>query len=254
MQINVALSGSNGRMGKSIIKAINSNPEFNLEFNIAVQLTKTNNNLLAALTNTKKNIDVLIDFSTTASCLEYLEICQQLKIPMVIGTTGFTAQQKEKIANIAEHIPVLLAPNMSVGANICNYLLACISKLSAKNGQFDSKIIIKEVHHKHKLDAPSGTAVKMAEIIKKNFAILEDNHSIQFISKRIGNVKGRHQVKFANKFEEIIINHNVKNRSVFANGALLAAKWLVNKDKPYKLYSLLDVMNLEEMLQTGISF
>lgn len=252
MSIIIALSGANGRMGKSIVKAASCNSEYD----IALKLTRSsNNNLLTTLNNIKP--DVFIDFSTTDACLQYLEICKQLKIPMVIGTTGFTVQQKEKISSSAEHIPILLSPNMSIGANICNYLLGCLSKLLVQNQQFENAISIKEVHHKHKLDAPSGTALRMADIIKKNF--LDHANPIEFISKRVGNVKGRHEITFSNKFESIIIKHNVKNRSVFANGALFAARWLVNKNinnkyKPYKLYGLLDVMNFEEILKTGILF
>ncbi len=248
MSIKIALSGANGRMGKSIVKVASCNSEFD----ISVKLIKPDyENTKSNLPNILKTIDVFIDFSTTTACLEYLKICKQLKIPMVIGTTGFTVPQIKKISNVAKHIPIMLSPNMSVGANICQYLLACLSKLLEKNQQAKTTIVIKEVHHKNKRDSPSGTALRMADIIKNNFSY--HNNIIKFVSNRIGQVKGRHQVNFSNKFEEISIKHNVKNRSVFAAGSLLAAKWLI-KQKSNKLYNFLDIVNFKEILAKEILF
>ncbi len=232
--LKIALSGANGKMGKAILAAAKPDPEVT----IPVKLIKSDQkiNLLEEL----KAIDVCIDFSSPAGSENYLKICKELKIPMVIGTTGLSANQHQEIAKAVDHIPILYAPNMSIGANICYYLLHSLSKLWF-NKQ-DQKIVeVTEVHHKNKKDSPSGTALKMAEIIKQSY--LNDDLQIKFISKRIGNVKGRHQVKFINPYEELIIRHNVKNRTTFAKGALLAAKWIINK--PNKLYSLLDVINVK---------
>lgn len=246
MLIKIALSGAAGRMGKSIIKAADAIKEFT----IIAKLVKCNfNNNRDKLLNILENADVFIDFSIPAACMQYLRLCKQLKIPMVIGTTGFTLAEYEEIASVAKDIPILLSPNMSFGANMCQYLLGCLAKQWVQDQRAKTTINIKEVHHKHKLDAPSGTALKMAEVIKKN---LLNEVPLEFSSKRIGNVKGRHQVTFANQFEDITIKHNVKNRSVFANGALIAAKWLIEHKKPNKLYNFLDIMNHQKILATEI--
>jgi 4-hydroxy-tetrahydrodipicolinate reductase len=230
--LKIALSGANGKMGKAIIAAAKKDPDVV----IAVKLIKTEQkiNLLEEL----QKVDVFIDFSNPVGCENYLKICRKLKIPMVIGTTGFSIEQKQEIAKTAEEIPILFAPNMSIGANISYYLLECLSKMWSYDNHKQKIVEIKEVHHKNKKDAPSGTALKMAEVIKQNSS---EDLQINFTSKRVGNVKGKHQVKFTNLYEEVIIKHKVKNRSCFAKGALFAAKSLVNK--PNNLYSLSDLIN-----------
>lgn len=231
--LNCALSGANGRMGKAII----AQAKHDLEFKIALTLTSTNSitNLLGQL----KFIDVFIEFSNPQGCEDYLTICKELKIPMVIGTTGLSAKQQQKLIETAKYIPIIQAPNMSIGVNICYNVLAIVSKNWDYGSNKKSTVEIKEVHHKHKKDAPSGTALKMAEIIKKNSSTFSENLEINFISKRIGNAIGKHQVKFSNFQEEIIITHKAKNRASFAKGAIIAAKWLINK--PNKLYNLSEI-------------
>ncbi len=253
MKINLALSGANGRMGKEIAHAVNKD----VSFDLILKLTKDNYNeykynqdqLLGNLSENLNNITVFIDFSTPASCLEYAKICNQSKIPMVIGTTGFSDFETQKITDLAKSSPILLSPNMSLGANICKYLIGSLSKLWSEHHIKETLIEIKETHHKHKKDQPSGTALSMADLINKNF-LAKQKVPINFISKRIGEVKGEHQVTFSNIFEEIIIKHNVLDRSIFAYGALLAAKWLVqykinhSTNQPYELYNFFHVMDL----------
>lgn len=251
MKINLALSGANGRMGKEISDAVNKDPSFDL----ILKLTKDNyheynqNQLLANLSKNLNNITVFIDFSTPISCLEYAKICNQAKIPMVIGTTGFSDFQTREIINLAKSSPILLSPNMSIGANICKYLIGSLSKLWSKHHIDETLIEIKETHHKHKKDKPSGTALSMADLINKNF-LAKEKVPINFISERIGEVKGEHKVTFSNIFEEIIIKHNVLDRSIFAYGALLAAKWLAqhkinhHTNQSYELYNFFHVMDL----------
>lgn len=222
--LNIALSGANGKMGKSIIAVARECPDIN----ISCKLTSSKRELV-------KPIDIFIDFSNPLACQEYMSICLKLKIPMVIGTTGLSVKQHEEIIKASSVIPILYAPNMSVGVNICYMLLENLSKKWNTYFPDAKNVEILEVHHKHKKDAPSGTALKMAEIIQQY------NLTINFISKRIGAVKGQHQVKFNNSFEEIILKHQVKDRHVFAKGALLAAKWL--EKKPEKLYSFSDVLS-----------
>lgn len=222
--LNIALSGANGKMGKSILAVAQEDSTIN----ITCKLTRSNRDLI-------KPVDIFIDFSVPSACQEYLTICQKLQIPMVIGTTGLSAKQHQEIIKAAEIIPILYAPNMSIGVNICYMLLEYLSNKWSYYFPQAQDVEISEVHHKHKKDAPSGTALKMAQIIEQH------NLKINFISKRVGAIRGKHQVKFNNPFEEIIIKHQVKDRNVFAKGALLAAKWLM--EKPKKLYSFSDLLS-----------
>jgi 4-hydroxy-tetrahydrodipicolinate reductase len=244
MSINIALSGASGKMGKAIGKAAATDPNINIPVKLTREIYNSYNlgqikQLLLNNTNNISNklankIDIFIDFSAPSSCLEYLTICAELQIPIIIGTTGFSDLQREQIIKLAEKTPVLLAPNMSIGANICNYLLANLGKILSSTQQLskqqdDLKVSIKEIHHKNKKDAPSGTALAMADSIKNNY--LAANLDIDFISERHTKAKFFHQVKFCDQLEEIVVQHNVKNRSVFAEGALYAAKWLVQQVK-----------------------
>lgn len=222
--LNIALSGASGKMGQSILAVAEADPDVN----IICKLTRNNKELL-------KPIDIFIDFSTPSACQEYLIICQKLKIPMVIGTTGLSTRQYQEIIKASEIIPILYAPNMSIGVNICYMLLENLSNKWSYYFPQSQTVDILEVHHKHKKDAPSGTALKMAEIIAQY------NLKVNFTSKRIGEIKGKHQVVFNNPFETIIIKHQVKDRNVFAKGAVLAAKWLINKSE--KLYSFSDLLS-----------
>lgn len=229
MPIRIVLSGATGKMGSSIIKAAKDNASFN----IICKLSNANANQKIVY----NDIDLWIDFSSVRSCLKYLQICKKHKIPMVIGTTGFSKPQYQKIESVAQNIPILFSPNMSLGANICQWLLVNLSKLWHKG---NTKVNIKETHHKEKLDAPSGTALKMASLVKQHFS---KEIEINFISKRVGKVKGKHEIIFSNPEEEIIIKHNVKSRRVFANGALMAAQWLVEQQKNAGIYSMFDMFN-----------
>ena len=235
--LKIALSGANGRMGTAITTVAKQDPEVDILIKL-IRSTSNTINFLELLT--EKNIDVFIDFSTPKASLEYLKACQELQIPMVIGTSGFNGSELKIIASAAEHFPILHAPNMSYGANIFYALLYFLSKMWVDGS---GVIDIKEVHHQHKKDSPSGTALKMEEIIKQYSS---EEVKVNFVSKRIGNVKGQHQVKFSSKTEELSIKHNVKSRNCFAKGALIAAKWLSSQQnikRPYRLYNFLDVMN-----------
>lgn len=236
--LNIALSGANGRMGKAIILASKKDPSLNIK----IKLISANNSLAINLLKLK-TIDIFIDFSSPSGCEYYLKICQKLKIPMVIGTTGLSKVQHQKIKRASKFIPILYAPNMSISANIGYYLLEILTKLWTNNIDNHQLIEIIDIHHKHKKDMPSGTALKMGDIIK---TCGSNNLKINYISKRIGNVKGKHQIKFASLSEELIIKHNIKHRKSFAEGALLAAKWLFNQ--PKKLY------NFSDLLKIGLKF
>lgn len=199
------------------------------------------------------DFDVLIDFTRPAPAMGHLELCQASNKRMVIGTTGFSAEAKQLIENAAESIPILMAPNMSVGVNVCFNLLA---KAAQALGD-DVDIEIVEAHHRHKVDAPSGTALGMGEVIARSLgrdldecAIYgregitgeRDRKTIGFSTIRAGDIVGEHTVMFASEGERLEISHKATSRANFASGAMRAAKWL--SDKQPGLYSMQDVLGL----------
>jgi 4-hydroxy-tetrahydrodipicolinate reductase len=195
--------------------------------------------------------DVLIDFTSRTSTLEHLEICRRLGRAIVIGTTGFTSEEKQQIAVAAMEIPVVFAPNMSVGVNLCLKLLEMAAKVLGD--EVDIEIV--EAHHRFKKDAPSGTALRMGEVIAdalgRNLAEVavygregmsdeRDRKAIGFATIRAGDIVGDHTVIFAGLGERIEITHKASSRMTFAKGAVRAAAWL--KDKAPGLYSIDDVL------------
>ena len=197
---------------------------------------------------------VLIDFTRPEGTLAHLEVCRALGVKMVIGTTGFTGAQKELIAQAAEHIAIVMAPNMSVGVNVTFKLLEMAAK--ALRTGYDIEIV--EAHHRHKVDAPSGTALKMGEVIAdalgrdlKDCAVYarnghtgaRDPSTIGFASVRGGDVVGDHHVMFLGDGERIEITHKSSSRATYAQGSLRAARFLA--DKPAGLYDMFDVLGLK---------
>jgi len=200
------------------------------------------------------DFDVLIDFTRPVPAMGHLELCQASGKRMVIGTTGFSAEEKQLIENAAKSIPVLMAPNMSIGVNVCFSLLAKAAQ--ALGDDVDIEII--EAHHRHKVDAPSGTALGMGEVIARTLgrdlddcAIYgregntgeRDRKTIGFSTIRAGDIVGEHTVMFASEGERIEISHKATSRANFAGGAMRAAKWL--SDKQPGLYSMQDVLSLD---------
>ena len=204
--------------------------------------------------NTFKKTDVIIDFTIPKCTLEVLNIATKLKKRVVIGTTGFTKKEENLIKKFSKKIPILKAGNMSLGINLLMYLTEIASGSLGKN--FKSKIF--EVHHKHKKDYPSGTALMLGKGIavgknknfynligkkylnKKNFPY---GNKINFNSLRRGEIIGEHEVKFSSGKEIITLNHEAFDRALYSEGALSAAKWLMNR-KP-GLYSMRDLMNFK---------
>lgn len=216
--IKIAVTGTTGRMGKEVIAAINSNKDLT----VVDYLTGTD------------VFDVLIDFTAPSAIHKHLEHCVKLSRPMVIGTTGLGEVEKKALQAAVIDIPIVIAPNMSIGVNVCYHLLEACAKALGKNWQ----VAISEVHHKYKKDAPSGTALKMGEIVEKYAGIEQD--FIQFNSIRAGDVVGEHTVSFIGDGERIEITHKASNRQAFAQGAVLAARWVVGKEPG--LYSMQDVI------------
>ena len=201
-----------------------------------------------------KGADVLIDFTRPEGTLHHLEICRQLGVNMVIGTTGFNAQQKAQLGAAAQKIGIMFAPNMSVGVNLTFKLLETAAKVLAQG--YDIEII--EAHHRHKVDAPSGTALGMGEVIAKTLgrdlsecAVYgregvtgeRDPSTIGFATVRGGDIVGDHTVLFAGTGERIEITHKASSRATFALGALRAARFL--KANGAGMYDMQDVLGLK---------
>ena len=256
-KINLSITGCMGRMGQQLIKSAKNNKNFKV-----ISLTenrKINKKLIGIKPelNTSeafKKTNVIIDFTIPRCTLEILKIASKLKKRVVIGTTGFTKGQEKIIQNYSKKIPILKAGNMSLGVNLLMYLTEIASKSLGNN--FLSKIY--EVHHKHKIDYPSGTALMLSKGIadgknkdlqtlmgkkylnKKSFPF---SKKINFNSMRKGEVIGEHEVKFSSGKEIVTLNHESFDRALYSEGALTAAKWLKNK-KP-GLYSMRDLLNFK---------
>ena len=200
------------------------------------------------------NADVLIDFTRPEGTMAHLAVCRGLGVKLVIGTTGFSDAQKSEIADAAQHIAIVMAPNMSVGVNVTLKLLQMAAQ--AMPTGYDIEII--EAHHRHKGDAPSGTALKMGEVIAnalgrdlKNCAVYaregvtgeRDPLSIGFSTIRGGDIVGDHTVLFAGIGERIEITHKSSSRATYAQGSLRAARYLAAQTSG--LFDMFDVLNLK---------
>jgi len=254
-KINLAISGCMGRMGQQLIKSAKKNKNFKLVTLTENRLVnKKFNGIKPELNSDKafKNIDIIIDFTVPNCTLEILKIAFKLKKRVVIGTTGFNQKQENQIKKYSKKIPILKAGNMSLGVNLLMYLTEIASK--SLNDEYLSKIF--EVHHKHKKDYPSGTALMLGKGIadgknrdlndlignkflnKKSFTY---GKKINFNSIRKGEIIGEHEVKFSSGKEIITLNHEAFDRELYSDGALTASKWLMKK-KP-GLYSMRDLLN-----------
>ena len=199
--------------------------------------------------------DVLIDFTRPEATLANLAVCRASGRRMVIGTTGFNAAQKEQIAAAAKESAIVFAPNMSVGVNLCLKLLDLTARVLGD--EVDIEVI--EAHHRNKVDAPSGTALRMGEVVAaalgrdlKDCAVYgreghtgeRDRRTIGFETIRAGDIVGDHTVLFAGTGERVEITHKASSRMTFANGAARAAGWLMNQDKG--LFDMQDVLGLKD--------
>ena len=203
-----------------------------------------------------KDADVLIDFTRPEGTLAHLAVCRSLGVKLVIGTTGFSDAQKAEIALAAKDVAIMMAPNMSVGVNVTLKLLEMAAK--ALNTGYDIEII--EAHHRHKVDAPSGTALQMGEVIAdalgrdlKDCAVYaregvtgeRDPSSIGFATIRGGDIVGDHTVLFAGTGERIEISHKSSSRATYAQGSLRAARFLATQQSG--LFDMFDVLNLKQV-------
>jgi len=235
--IKLAISGCQGRMGSRIMGLAFNDLDFAVVCILETKNHPAINSKIKHLTITDnsyqiKEADVLIEFTTPAATLEHLKDCLQYKRAMVIGTTGLNTAQIDQIKEAAKEVPIVFSPNMSVGVNIFLRLL----KETAQKLPSDYLVKIVEAHHIHKKDAPSGTAKQLAQIIKE--ARGEEVKDIQSI--REGEIVGDHRVFFEGPFDIIELRHSAKTRDIFAQGALVAAKWTANKRPGF--YSMQDVL------------
>jgi 4-hydroxy-tetrahydrodipicolinate reductase len=266
-KIKIAIAGSSGRMGRILLEGVAQADDLvlhaALEHGGSALLGRDAGELLGApcgvhisadVATALRGVDVLIDFTRPEGTLHHLEICRELGVNMVVGTTGLNAQQKAQLGAAAQHIGIVFAPNMSVGVNLVFKLLETASRVLAQG--YDIEII--EAHHRHKVDAPSGTALGMGEVIAKTLGRdLEkcavygregvtgerDPSTIGFATVRGGDIVGDHTVMFAGTGERIEITHKASSRATFAQGALRAARFL--KANPAGMYDMQDVLGLK---------
>ena len=254
-KINLTISGCLGRMGQQLIKSSKSNKDFKLSSLTENRIIKKKIYGIKPELNSEnafKKSDVIIDFTVPVCTIEILKIASKLKKKVVIGTTGFNQKQENIIKSYSKKIAILKAGNMSLGVNLLMYLTEIASK--SLNDKYLAKIF--EVHHKHKKDYPSGTALMLGKGIadgknknlnnligkkylnKKTFPY---GKKINFNSLRKGEIIGEHEVNFSSGKETIKLNHESFDRALYSDGALTAAKWLMKK-KP-GLYSMRDVLD-----------
>ncbi|MDH5777426.1 MAG: 4-hydroxy-tetrahydrodipicolinate reductase [Gammaproteobacteria bacterium] len=264
----IAISGAAGRMGRTLIEATIENESSS----VAATIERTGSSVIGAdagevagvgkldiplvddIAAAAEQFDVLIDFTRPEVTLANLEVCRKAGKKIVIGTTGFTDEQKQLIADAAKDIAIVFAPNMSVGVNLCLKLLQMAAQVM---GEYTDIEVI-EAHHRHKVDAPSGTALRMGEVVAetlgrdlKDCAVYgregisgeRDRKTIGFETIRAGDIVGEHTVMFADIGERVEITHKASSRMTFAKGAVRAANWLMQHDAG--LFDMQDVLGLK---------
>lgn len=264
----IAMAGAAGRMGRAIVETI-LDPESGLDAALGAGVEHQAHPLLGqdvgvisglgaldvplsdSLERVANDFDVLIDFTLPEATLRHLDECVTLGKPLVIGTTGLTAEQRARVGEAATHIPVLFSPNMSIGVNLMFRLVAEAARVLGDT--VDVEVI--EAHHRHKIDAPSGTAVRLGEILAETLnrdlahcAVYgrqgrtgaRDRQTIGFETIRAGDIVGEHTVMFAATGERLEITHRASSRRTFAQGAVMAACWLAGA--PPGLYDMQDVL------------
>ncbi|MCB1976198.1 MAG: 4-hydroxy-tetrahydrodipicolinate reductase [Nitrosomonas sp.] len=262
----IAIAGSSGRMGRTLLEAVTQAGDLcvaaALEMADSPFLGKDAGELIGsrngvAITSDHeaalRGCDYIIDFTRPAGTLAHLEVCRVAGVKMVIGTTGFSAEEKDLLRAASEDIAIVFAPNMSVGVNVTLKLLETAARVL--NEGYDIEII--EAHHRHKIDAPSGTALRMGEVIaealgrdlqrvavygREGVTGERDDATIGFSTIRAGDIVGEHTAMFAGSGERVEIVHKASSRMTFAMGALRAVRFL--QDKPSGLFDMQDVLGL----------
>lgn len=264
--LGICIAGASGRMGQMLIEAVHQSGDCRLSGAVDLSTSPAIGSDATAFLGSPGDVritadldaglagaDVFIDFTRPEGTLHHLQACVQHGVKMVIGTTGFDEAQKATIAAAAEHIAIMMAPNMSVGVNVTLKLLEMAAKAMATG--YDIEII--EAHHRHKVDAPSGTALKMGEVIatalgrnlqehgvfaRHGITGERDPSSIGFAAIRGGDIVGDHTVLFAGTGERIEISHKSSSRTTYAQGSLRAARFLAGRT--HGLFDMFDVLGL----------
>ena len=268
--IKVAIHGAAGRMGHALIQACQQaetltlaaaierpgSPALGEDAGTLAGLSPLGIKVTDCIDPIAAPFDVLVDFTRPEPALNALSICRQHHKAMVIGTTGFSDSDKDIIHSASLEIPVVLAPNMSVGVNLCLKLLEVAARVIGD----ETDIEVIEAHHRHKVDAPSGTALRMAEVVaetlgrdlKVDGVFSREGHtgerdpkSIGFSVIRAGDIVGEHTVMFADEGERVEITHKASSRMTFAKGAMRAAGWLAGREPG--LYDMQDVLSLKRL-------
>ena len=265
--LNIVVAGASGRMGRMLVQGVLADPALRLCGALDVAGSPALGQDAAAALGGCSGVaitadlhtgfagaDVLIDFTRPEGTLAHLAVCRQLGVRAVIGTTGFTPQQKSEVAAHAQHIGIVFAPNMSVGVNVMLKLLEAAAHTLGED--YDVEVI--EAHHRHKVDAPSGTALAMGEAVARGRSVdlatqgvyTRHGHtgertrgSIGFAAVRGGDIVGEHTVMFAGTGERIEISHKSSSRANYAEGSLRAAHFVATRGPG--LYGMADVLNLQ---------
>ena len=265
--LNIAVTGAAGRMGRNLIQACDENS--NCQLGAAIEHESSpfigrdagemagvgtlDRNIVSQLSEVADDFHTLIDFTRPEVTLKNLEFCVENNKNIIIGTTGFSDEEKQQIQKASESIGIVFAPNMSVGVNLCFKLLDIAARVLGDG--VDIEVI--EAHHRHKVDAPSGTALRMGEVIadaldrdlaecavygREGVTGERDRKTIGFETIRAGDIVGDHTVMFAGIGERVEITHKASSRMTFANGAIRASLWLEGKNTG--LYDMQDVLEL----------
>ena len=266
--LNVAIVGAAGRMGRTLVQAVSQNsntmrvsvatvladdPALGVDIGLLAIGAAIGVETVAELNPDQSDFDVLIDFTSPEATMNHLALCRASNKAMVIGTTGLSGDQQEAIQAAAKDIPIMYAPNMSVGVNLCLNLLEQAARVLGD----EVDIEITEAHHRYKKDAPSGTALKMGEVIadtlgrnleecavygREGVSEERDRKTIGFTTIRAGDIVGDHTVTFAGLGERVEITHKASSRMTFASGAVRATHWIAARENG--LYSMRDVLGL----------
>ena len=265
----IAITGASGRMGRALIEAVNNaegtmvsaaieragSGVIGVDAGEMAGVDKLDVNIVDDISKVVNDFDVLIDFTRPEVTLANLEVCRAAGKRIVIGTTGFTDEEKQQITAAAKDIALVFAPNMSVGVNLCLKLLDMAARVMGD----DVDIEVIEAHHRHKVDAPSGTALRMGEVVadalgrnlsecavygREGITAERDRKTIGFETIRAGDIVGEHTVMFADIGERVEITHKASSRMTFANGAVRASSWIMQHTRG--LFDMQDVLGLKD--------
>ena len=265
--VQVAIHGAAGRMGQSIAAVLDEDPDLTLvaamdhedseligqDMGSLVGRASSEVTITSDVEEFLANVEVVIDFSIASATAKLLPLCAGQHIPMVIGTTGLDGETRAALERAAEHVPIVFAPNYSQGVNALYFLAARATELLGP--AFDAEIV--EIHHRRKVDSPSGTAVRLGEVVAAAKRLDHDrvvthgrsghvgarpSEEVGVMALRGGDVVGEHTVYLVGEGERIELTHRATDRSIFARGAVRAAHWVVGR--PAGLYDMADVMGI----------